>query len=75
MTYFVVNKQNKALSQFTPNDLVGCQLSFRKNDAYTFRTIEEAEQFINHIQARASSKYKPAALKLRVSTFATGWMT
>ena len=73
MTYFVVNKHNKALSQFTPNTC-GCQLIFRKSDAYTFGTIEEAEQFINHVQARASSKYKPAALKLRVSTYAVGWM-
>lgn len=73
MTYFIVNKHNRALSQFLPNDMAGSQLRFRKMDAYTFRTIEEAESFINHIQSRCRAKYKPSTLRLHVSTSAIGW--
>ncbi len=39
---------SKKLSGFYPNDIRGV-FSFRKNDCYSFQTIQEAQDFINYI--------------------------
>lgn len=66
MNNYCIVKGNKRLSQFIPNDLTRNQLCFRRGDWYTFGTIEEAKEFINHIQGTASMRTKPSTLQLRV---------
>ena len=65
--YCIVNANGKPLSQFVANDLSGkSQLLYRKQDIYSFRSIEEAERFINNIQRNGSQKTRIASMKLRV---------
>jgi len=74
VSYYVVNKHDRATSAFYPNDCKQ-QLHFHARNAYTFRTIEEAEDFIAYVQCRCNAKTRPAADQLRVSTYAVGWPT
>jgi len=73
MRYFIVNKQNKALSGFYPNDTIGSQLRFRKNDAYLFSSADEAYDFLQYIKREARDDQLPTVGNLRVSTSAIGF--
>jgi len=65
--YFLVNKNFAALSEFRENDKTGHdQLHFRKHDAMTFPTFEEARYRLDFIKSRNSG----AAYSLKISSYA-----
>lgn len=74
MKYFIVNKKNKALSEFHPNDAKRNPLYFKKNSAFSYGDIHEAEEHLRYIIEKTPVKYRKQAESLRVSTFAEGWV-
>jgi len=68
MNYFLVNPKGMALSQYNFNDITGAkQLRFRKNDWYSYSSIEEAEKYREFIMTRGNVTSKKEAMRLDVS--------
>ena len=67
MRYAIYNSRGLPLDSFFPNDLSGyTQLHYSSKRHMSFGDIEEAEQYVNYIQTKGSTKSKIASLRFTV---------
>ena len=74
MTYFIVNRKNRALSEFHPKDESRSPFYFKRQSAFIYSDVREAEDHLQYIITNTPPKYRKQAEYLRVSTYAEGWM-